>query len=110
MQRIIKGICEPLQWMHRKGVAHRDLKPENIMAGLQAASDREPNTTQMATPNSALFIVDLGTCAHATSAEAKDNNTRIHSDKLRNSTSGSLDTISKQNFVPVSEGSDNYKC
>jgi len=31
--RIVCGICDALDYMHKRGVVHRDLKPENIMVG-----------------------------------------------------------------------------
>ena len=30
-ERITLGICEALDYMHKRGIVHRDLKPENIM-------------------------------------------------------------------------------
>ena len=34
-QKIILGICDALDYMHKHGIVHRDLKPENIMVNDQ---------------------------------------------------------------------------
>jgi len=34
---IALGICDALDYMHKRGVVHRDLKPENIMVGEDAS-------------------------------------------------------------------------
>ncbi|MDR3740886.1 MAG: serine/threonine-protein kinase [Terracidiphilus sp.] len=31
--RITLGICDALDYMHKRGIVHRDLKPENVMVG-----------------------------------------------------------------------------
>jgi serine/threonine protein kinase len=31
--RITLGICDALDYMHKRGIVHRDLKPENVMIG-----------------------------------------------------------------------------
>jgi serine/threonine-protein kinase len=31
--RIALGICDALDYMHKRGIVHRDLKPENVMVG-----------------------------------------------------------------------------
>jgi len=31
--KIAVGICDALDYMHKRGIIHRDLKPENVMAG-----------------------------------------------------------------------------
>ncbi len=31
--RIAIGICDALDYMHKRGIVHRDLKPENVMVG-----------------------------------------------------------------------------
>ncbi|HVZ83173.1 MAG TPA: serine/threonine-protein kinase [Terracidiphilus sp.] len=31
--RITIGICDALDYMHKRGIVHRDLKPENVMVG-----------------------------------------------------------------------------
>ncbi len=31
--RIMLGICDSLDYMHKRGIVHRDLKPENVMVG-----------------------------------------------------------------------------
>lgn len=30
---IVLGICDALDYMHKRGIVHRDLKPENVMVG-----------------------------------------------------------------------------
>lgn len=35
-EKIILGICDALDYMHKRGIVHRDLKPENVMV-----SDRD---------------------------------------------------------------------
>ncbi len=30
-ERIILGVCDALDYMHKRGIVHRDLKPENVM-------------------------------------------------------------------------------
>lgn len=31
--KIAEGICDALDYMHKRGIIHRDLKPENVMVG-----------------------------------------------------------------------------
>ena len=31
--RLALGICDALDYMHKRGIVHRDLKPENLMVG-----------------------------------------------------------------------------
>lgn len=42
--KITLGICEALDYMHKRGIVHRDLKPENVMVG----------------PDDAIKLIDFG--------------------------------------------------
>jgi len=106
VQSMIRQICIPLQWMHRKGVAHRDLKPENIMGGhvsrVRAITEKERKSS---VDDRLLCIVDLGACGHCHTVEVEDQGSqKAHNQNLRLTDSAQLSAVAHGSFVPISEG------
>ncbi len=60
--KIIADICQPLQYLHDKGILHRDIKPSNIIM----------------TPDARPVIIDFGHAAPIQRANNNTNNTDPH--------------------------------